>query len=83
MRYWGLRELRLGFSAVGPVDLSVDGFFGLGIQAADIDLMPRRFRAIVQTSEALRRLTRHLPSLLYIADSVYVTARKPMASEAS
>jgi SAM-dependent methyltransferase len=76
VRYWGLGELQEAFGVVGEVDLSVDGFFGLGIQPADADLLPRRYRAIVNTSEALRHLTHYLPFLLYAADSIYVTARK-------
>jgi SAM-dependent methyltransferase len=80
VRYWGLKELRDAFGIIGEVDLSVDGFLGLGIQAADIDLLPRRFRAVVHTSEALRKLTDRLPFLLYAADSVYVTVRKAEAS---
>lgn len=77
VRYWGVEELRQTFGAIGDVGLSVDGFFGLGIQPADVDLLPRRYRAVVHTSEALRRATRYLPFLLYVADSLYVTVRKP------
>lgn len=77
VRYWGLRELRESFGAIGPVDLSVDGFFGLGVQASELDLMPRRFRVIVRASEALRGVVHFVPPLIYIADSVYVTAHKP------
>jgi SAM-dependent methyltransferase len=77
VRYWGLAELRQAFGVLGSVGLSVDGFFGLGIQAADLDLLPLRYRAIVHASEALRRLARHMPLLVYVADSVYVTVWKP------
>lgn len=79
VRYWGLRELREVFGAIGPVDLSVDGFFGLGVQASDIDLMPPRMRGVVRASEALRGAARLIPALIFAADSVYVTARKALS----
>ena len=78
VRYWGLRELREAFGAIGRVKLSVDGFFGLGVQASDIDLMPRRMRGVIHASETLRRVTRFATPLIYVADSVYVAAQKPL-----
>ena len=83
VRYWGLRELRQVFGVIGPSQLTVDGFFGLGIQAADLDLMPRRFRIIVRASDTLRKVARFVTPMIYVADSVYVTARKPPLSMGS
>jgi 2-polyprenyl-3-methyl-5-hydroxy-6-metoxy-1,4-benzoquinol methylase len=83
VRYWSLRELRDAFSTIGTVDLSVDGFFGLGTQATDIDLMPPGYRATVRASETLRRIVQFVPPLMYAADSVYVTAQKSPKSASS
>ncbi len=73
VRYWRpsalLRELG---RAVGPSRLSADGFGGLGVQPADADLLPPRYRALVRVSEALRAATRAVPWLALAADSVYL-----------
>ena len=77
VRYWGLGELREAFGVIGEAKLSVDGFFGLGVQASDIDLMPRRMRGVIHASETLRRVARFATALIYVADSVYVVVQKP------
>jgi SAM-dependent methyltransferase len=77
VRYWGLRELREAFEPIGRVRLSVDGFFGLGVQAADLDMMPPFQAAVIRASEVLRRASGRVPALVRLADSVYVTARRP------
>ncbi len=77
VRYWTPRELRKTFSElIGPSELSVDGFGGLGIQRADRDLFPPSYRFIVDASEALRRLSAFVPFLENVADSIYVTSRR-------
>lgn len=77
--YWGIGELRDAFETIGAVELSVDGFFGLGIQPADVGMLPKHLRPIVYASEGLRRLSMRFKPLVYVADSVYVTARKPIS----
>lgn len=79
VRYWTPRELLTTFAAiVGDASLSVDGFFGLGIQPSDLDMLPRHYRAVVRCSEALRQLTHSTaPWLINVADSLYVTAKCP------
>jgi SAM-dependent methyltransferase/uncharacterized protein YbaR (Trm112 family) len=73
VRYWGVGELRRTFAAaIGPTSLTVDGFFSLNAQKADIDLMPAHFRAVVRASEAMRWMAARLPPLVTVADSVYV-----------
>lgn len=52
--------------------MSVDGFFSLNAQKADIDPLPRRFRAVVRASEAMRWITDRLPPLITVADGVYI-----------
>jgi SAM-dependent methyltransferase/uncharacterized protein YbaR (Trm112 family) len=76
VRYWTPRELRKTFTRLmGPSDLSVDGFGGLGIQSADRDLFPPIYRVIVDASEFLRRVSRIFPPLANVADSIYVQSR--------
>ncbi len=83
IRYWRLAEMERAFTrAIGPAELSVDAFFGLGIQGNDVDLLPWRFRLVVRASGALRRLSRTLPWLRHFADSIYVTARRRPAAPA-
>jgi SAM-dependent methyltransferase/uncharacterized protein YbaR (Trm112 family) len=68
VRYWRPSELRRVFGRIGPTELTTDGFFTLNPQKRDLDLLPRRFRAVVRVSEALKRA--HAPTRL--ADSVSV-----------
>jgi SAM-dependent methyltransferase len=76
VRYWSPRELRAAVGLLDSVSLEVDGFFSLNAQAADLSLLRRRHRVIVRASDALRQASRMLPPLTYIADSIYVRARK-------
>lgn len=77
VRYWTLAELRQTYSSrIGPTHVSVDCFFGLGLQASDRHLMPFSKRCVITTSEILRHLSRYLPGLTSVADSVYVASAK-------
>lgn len=77
VRYWQPSELRHTFEAhVGKTELSVDGYFGLGIQRSDVDLMPGHFKAVVYASEFARLIARIVPPIKYFADSLYVTSSK-------
>ena len=67
-----LEELERSFSRVGEVSISPQGFLTLNAQGADLDLLPRRARAVVRTSEALRRLG----APARVADSVWVKVQK-------
>jgi len=77
VRYWRPSELLAAFdSAIGPSEVSVDGFFSLNVQPNDLHLLPARYRAVVHASEALRRLSGMIPLLVKAADSLYVSARR-------
>lgn len=77
VRYWSPGELRRELErAVGPTQLSVDGFLTLNAQPADLPLLPRRYRALVRVSEAYRATSRRLPWLVNVADSVYASSRR-------
>lgn len=76
-RWWTVRELREKFGEwVGPTDITVDGFFSLNPQSAEAHLLPWHYRQIVHVSDALRAVSRAVPPLKYVADSVYVTSIK-------
>ncbi len=76
VRYWSPSEVRNTFEQIiGPTDLCVDGFFGLGIQPSDIHLLPIRLQTVVKTSEVLRKLSERIPFLLNVADSLYARSR--------
>jgi SAM-dependent methyltransferase/uncharacterized protein YbaR (Trm112 family) len=77
VRYWRPGELLSAFSdAIGPSEISVDGYFSLNVQPSDLQLMPPRYRALVQTSEGLRKLSGIIPVLTKFADSLYIKARR-------
>jgi SAM-dependent methyltransferase len=77
VRYYTPKELRKTFeSHFGNAKFEVDGFFGLGIQADDIDIMAPHHRIIVKASEVLRHLAARIMPLTYLADSLYVISLK-------
>jgi 2-polyprenyl-3-methyl-5-hydroxy-6-metoxy-1,4-benzoquinol methylase len=77
VRYWTPRELRRTWSElVGPTALTTDGFFTLNPQPTDLALLPARYRAVVHTSEALRRAADVVRPLTLVADSVYARSRR-------
>lgn len=73
VRYWSPSELMNFFKRkFGETKMTVDCYFGLGIQKNDIDLMPPRFRMVVHSSEFLRGISKSLPFITKVADSVYL-----------
>ncbi len=78
VRYWSLRELKQNFEeAIGPSNLSVDCYFGLGLQKSDRHLMPPLLRSAIGLSEWLRSISQKCGVLKCFADSVYVASVKP------
>ncbi len=77
VRYWSVASLLEAFNdSIGPSEISADCFFGLGIQAADRDLLPFFRRLLVSGSELFRRATRFIPILTHFSDSIYIASRK-------
>ena len=77
VRYRTIPDLRRLFSrAIGPTTVSVDCFFGIGLQASDRALMPRSRRRVIDASERLRGWSSAVPLLRYAADSVYLSSVK-------
>lgn len=66
---------------IGPTKVTVDGYLGLGIQAADRDLLPRFEKGVVWVSEALRRTSDIIPTLKFFADSLYFESRAERSTE--
>jgi SAM-dependent methyltransferase/uncharacterized protein YbaR (Trm112 family) len=77
VRYWTIPELRRTFAAaLGPASVEVDGFFSLNPQVSDVRLFPWQYKLLVVLSDRLQRLSRRVPALAYLADSLYVSASK-------
>ncbi len=77
VRYWKPSDIDAAFRRlVGPTMLSVDGFLTLNPQPSDLDLMPMHYRQIVRLSEAMRSLSRRVPALREVADSIFATSVK-------
>jgi len=68
--------LNLFNSSIGQSELSIDCFFSIGLQAADINIIPKKYRSLIYLSETLRKLGTNFYSLNYIADSLYITSTK-------
>jgi SAM-dependent methyltransferase len=77
VRYWAPRELRHELERrIGPTRLLADGYFTLNPQPTDLALLPRRLRAVVRGSEALRAVADRVPPLVYAADSLYALSHR-------
>ncbi len=73
VRYWDLPTLRKLFSErIGKTEISVDCYFGLGLQKSDSKFMSSTQNFILTSSELLKRISKFTPFIIYIADSVYV-----------
>ncbi len=77
VRYWSLPALRRLFSdRIGATRITVDGFFGIGLQGADAALMSPPLRAVLRASGWLTDLSRRIPLLAWLADSVFVESAR-------
>lgn len=77
VRYWSLSELKKAFKqSIGDSDISVDCYFGLGLQKNDMQFMSSKMKLIITLSEMLRKISYFLPPMKYLADSVYVSSRR-------
>lgn len=81
VRYWTPGDLLAEFTAcIGPSELSVDGFFGLGMQPRDAHDFLLHHRVIVAASEALRAVSKIVHPLTHVADSIYVRSVRAAAA---
>jgi SAM-dependent methyltransferase len=77
VRYWSINELRRTFERrIGPSEISVHCYFGLGLEPSDMHLMPRGTQLAINLSERLRKLSAKASWMTNLADSVYVSSVK-------
>ena len=77
VRYWRPADLRRLFNdRIGRTRLDVDCYFGIGLQQADAYLMTRGRRAVLRASDWMTAMSRRLPWLAGLADSIYAHATK-------
>ena len=77
VRYWRHADLRRLFTdRIGRTRLDVDCYFGIGLQQTDAHLMTRGRRAVLLASDWMTAMSRRLPWLAGLADSVYAHAVK-------
>jgi SAM-dependent methyltransferase/uncharacterized protein YbaR (Trm112 family) len=75
VRYYSPTELmKLFEEEIGDTKILVDGFFGLGIQKTDLDLMPLANKLVIYASEFLKKIWELVPALHWVADSLYVNS---------
>ncbi len=74
VRYWRPIELLNAFSFIGKSYLTVDGFFGLGMQYNN--LLPNKYKLIICLSEILRKINGKIKIITYLADSLYIKSFK-------
>jgi SAM-dependent methyltransferase/uncharacterized protein YbaR (Trm112 family) len=72
VRYWSPLELRQCFRDIfgDDVHLLVDCYFGLGLQASDLDFMPLPKKAAIYGSELLKGIACRFRPLAFLADSL-------------
>lgn len=76
VRYWTPSELMKTFEEkFGETKLTTDCYFGLGIQKADVDLLPLHYKMVVHSSEILRKISGIISPLRKVADSVYLESK--------
>jgi SAM-dependent methyltransferase len=77
VRYWTVPELERAFGRhFARIATSVHCFFGLGLEASDAAIMPKRMRTLIAMSELLRSWSARVGALKFVADSIYVEAQK-------
>lgn len=76
VRYWTPSELMETFGKrFGETKMTTDCYFGLGIQGSDVDLLPLHYKAVVYSSEILRKISGVFTPLTKVADSVYLESK--------
>lgn len=77
VRYWSIPELKKSFNkSIGSSEISVDCYFGLGLQKSDKKFMSAPMKIAISVSEVLRKISEIFPPIKYLADSVYVATKK-------
>jgi len=72
VRYRAVARMLAAFrQAIGPTTISIDCFFGLGLQTSDIAFLRPTARLATRLSECLKAIDRNYVSLLWLADSLW------------
>lgn len=75
VRYWTPGRMERTFRESFRLDsLSADCFFGIGLQASDAKMMPAFRRLVIHASEFAKSLSRRVPALARVADSIWIKA---------
>jgi len=83
VRYWTPSALIAEFRRLcRDGRLEVDCYFGLGLQPTDRSLYGRLGKAVLDASEALRKASRVVTPLTYVADSLYLVGHNDGVAEA-
>ena len=73
VNYWSPSELSRTFNAIiGPSKLSIDSFLTLNAQKTDVYILPTGYRLVVYISEALKKLSKKMKWMIYLADAIFV-----------
>lgn len=77
VRYWSLGRLNEAFQkSIGDTTVTVDCYFGIGLQKSDMKYMSKKVKLIITLSEILRKASAVLLPLKYVADSVYLSSQR-------
>ena len=77
VRYWNLLDLLLTFRKyIDNSKLSIDCFFGLGLQESDLKLLSPIQKIIVYSSIFLKKINKYIKILILFADSIYIRSVK-------
>lgn len=78
VRYYTLAELReMLLRTIGAPQFIVNCYLGIGVRPEDLDLLEWRHKLIPVASELMKMMSKVVPPLQRIADSVFVRAQKP------
>lgn len=73
VRYWTLKQMEQTFGEYfHVVSLTVDCFFGIGLQASDSNMMPVMKRVVINASEFAKKVSAQLPIFARVADSIWI-----------
>jgi SAM-dependent methyltransferase/uncharacterized protein YbaR (Trm112 family) len=73
VRYWTPQALARTFREIfGDCRMSAAGYFGLGLLADDVHLMPPLHRFVIRASERLKQMAQVFNPLTFVADSLYL-----------
>lgn len=77
VRYWRPTELiKIFTNFIGSTTLFVDGFFSLDAQYIYKNILPFRYRIVIDCSERLKQLSKKIHWFKYCADSLFVKSSK-------